>query len=156
MTKLYSVCLTYEEVEYGCIPERNLFHSIFQKKTDSHGIRVKPIFNPDKVHISEAGTLKLCNDWEYIPGKNEGHIAEKDIRNMKDFFKKYQVLFAAVWEGELQEGDLVDYFQGALDFDSLVESLECYHKYSEELSECMNVEDLEQVVRQYNIFNMND
>ena len=137
-------------------PGAQPFSFYFSEKTDTHGIRVKPVFNPDKVHISEAGTLKLCDDWEYIPGRNEGHIAEKDIRNMKDFFKKYKVLFAAVWEGESQEGDLVDYFQGALDFDSLVESLECYHKYSEELSECLNVEDLEQVVRQYNIFNMND
>lgn len=137
-------------------PGAQPFSFYFSEKVDNHGIRVKPVFNPDKVHISEAGTLKLCDDWQYISGKNEGHISEKDVRKMKDFFKKYKVLFAAVWEGELQEGDLVDYFQGVISFDTLVESLECYLQYSEELSECINVSDLEQVVRQFNIFNMND
>lgn len=137
-------------------PGAQPFSFYFSEKTDTHGIRVKPVFNPNKVHISEVGTLKLCDDWEYIPGKDEGHISEKDVKKMKDFFRKYKVLFAAVWEGELQEGDLVDYFQGVIDFDTVVESLECYLKYAIELSECINVDDLEQVVRQHDMFNMND
>ena len=45
-------------------PGMQPFSFYFSEKSDNHGIRVKPLFNPDKVHISEAGTLKLCDDWE--------------------------------------------------------------------------------------------
>ena len=48
-----------------------------------HSIRVKPVFNPEKLKLSMTGTLKLCDDWEYVRGKDDSSVSEKDIRKMK-------------------------------------------------------------------------
>lgn len=48
-----------------------------------HGIWVKPVFDPERSTISKAGTLKLCDDWEYTPGKDDKSVNDKDICKMK-------------------------------------------------------------------------
>lgn len=45
----------------------------------AHGIRVKPVFNPERLILNKTGTLKLCDDWEYAPGKDDKFVSDKDI-----------------------------------------------------------------------------
>lgn len=54
-----------------------------------HGPRVKPMFNESKLKKSLTGTLKLCDDWEYIPGKDDKDVPASKVSEMKDFFKSY-------------------------------------------------------------------
>lgn len=66
-----------------------------------HGIRVKPIFDPSKMRKNLAGNLELHGDWKYTPGENDRKVSHSKMLRMIDFFRKYKVLFAAVWEEQL-------------------------------------------------------
>ena len=120
----------------------------------SHGIRVKPMFNPEKLISSLTGTLKLCDDWEYIPGKNDEHVSKKDVDQMKQFFKDYIVLFCAVWNEQLQDGVLEDYLRGTVSFSEMLEDLDFYENYSEELKVIKSVSELERFCRKNNLVNL--
>ena len=64
-----------------------------------HGIRVKPVFNPEKLSISSVGNLELHEDWNYTPDPEDQKISAKKKNEMYNFFRTNKVLFAAVWEG---------------------------------------------------------
>lgn len=119
-----------------------------------HSIRVKPVFNSEKLKQSETGTLKLCDDWEYIPGKNDKDVSSDLVRQMKEFFKKYIVLFCAVWDEQLQDSVLEDYFMGSIDFTVMVKDLDFYELFQSELSDIHTVEELENFCRNNNLVNL--
>ena len=75
---------------------------------------------------------------------------------MKDFFRTYKVLFAAVWEEELQEYALEDYLRGLCSWEDMMHEFEFYEEYHQELDQIQNCEELESFVRENNIFSMND
>lgn len=125
-----------------------------ESKEIVHGLRVKPLFNPEKMSIDKAGTLKLHGDWEYIRGEDDKDVSSKDVRNMINFFVEYKTLFAAVWEKELAPDSLYDYFRGVISFSELIQEFEFYTDYSEELDTTNDVRDITDVVRKYNIFNL--
>ena len=119
-----------------------------------HGLRVKPLFNPEKMSIHKAGTLKLHGDWKYIPGEDDKDIDSRSVNNMKNFFKQYKILFAAVWEKVLPPDTLYDYFRGIISFNELIEELEFYTTYKHQLDKIISLVELENFVRSYNLFNM--
>lgn len=117
-----------------------------------HGLRVKPVFNPEHMDISEAGTLKLHGDWKYIRGKNDISVSNKKIKEMKDFFKAYKTLFAAVWEKVLPPDALYDYFRGTTTFEELLTEFDFYD--TGVLTGVSSLDELTNIVRENNLFNL--
>lgn len=122
-------------------------------KDISHGLRVKPIFNPDKMNIANAGTLKLHGDWKYIPGEGDISVSSKKVNEMGEFFKAYKILFAAVWEKVLPPDALYDYFRGTIDFSELLEEFDFYEDYKKELITIKTVTELHDFIDTRNLFN---
>lgn len=118
-----------------------------------HSIRVKPVFNPEKLKRSETGTLKLSDDWEYIPGPNDKDVSQSEIEKMKSFFKDYIVLFCAVWDEQMQDATLQDYLVGNIMFDTLLQDLDFYEEYENELQQIHDVSTLDKFCRENNLVN---
>ena len=132
------------------------FSFYFSSRESSHAIRVKPMFNPNRVSKSAFGTLELHGDWKYTPGPNDKNVSKHQISEMKNFFKKYKVLFAAVWNDVLQENPVINYFQKVISFHELISEFDFYDEYADDLDSIKDIQELEQYVRQHNIFNMWD
>lgn len=139
-----------------CVPHKLPFSFFFSERESSHAIRVKPVFNPNKISKSSFGTLELHGNWEYTPGPDDKNVSNKQIREMKDFFKTYKVLFAAVWEGKLYDVAVQDYFRGVNSWQDLLAEFYFYEDYKSEMKKIMNVAELEAFVRENNLFNMWD
>lgn len=128
--------------------ETNLpFSFYYSPKNSSHGPRVKPILNPQKMRLSDAGTLKLCDDWEFIPGVKDEHFDNKVVNRMKSFFKKYIVLFLLVWEGLADDPALGYYLEGKFTLGDFVETLDFYENYKSDLDNITSVKELEDYCR---------
>lgn len=132
------------------------FSFYFSAQKASHAIRVKVSFNDTKINDDDFGVLELHGDWKFTPGKNDESVSSKDVRKMKAFFRKYKVLFAAAWNKEIHESDIVEFFCKGITFSELLQEFYFYDDYQEEMDKIRNVEELEQFVREYNIFNMWD
>lgn len=130
------------------------FSFYFSGSEGNHSIRVKPMFNPSKLRDNLVGTLKLCDDWEYIPGPNDHAVSQKDIDKMKRFFRKYLVLFAATWDRQIDDGDVYDYLVGDITLPELIECFDFYPEYQEDLDEITTISELEDFCKQNNIVNM--
>lgn len=136
-------------------PKRLNFSFYFSSKDgNSHSIRVKPVFNPEKLIISKCGVLELHGDWEYTPGSDDKSVSNKDIAKMKEFFRKYLVLFCMVWDEQLTDGELEDYLLGLISWEELLSGITFYTEYSKELSEISDVESLESFCREHKLVNM--
>ncbi len=138
------------------IPHKLPFSFYFSARESSHAIRVKPVFNPDRMSKSSFGTLELHGDWKFTPGPDDKNVSQKQIREMKEFFKKYKVLFAAVWEEELPEDSVQDYFKGFITFEELISELYFFDDYKKDMEKVKNIAELESFVRKNNLFNMWD
>ena len=132
------------------------FSFYFSMQKASHAIRVKVAFDPSKVKETDFGVLELHGDWKFTPGRNDTHISDKQIHNMKAFFKKYKVLFAAVWNREIFEDVIVAYFSGNIDFKELLQEFDFYDDHTDEMNKIQDITELESFVRKNNIFNMWD
>ena len=117
-------------------------------------IRVNPVFNPEMLKRSETGTLKLCGDWEYTPGYMDQDVSDDLVQEMKAFFRKYLVLFCAVWDEQMQDAVLQDYFTGKISFDEMLQDLDFYETYSNELSSIRDVQNLEAFCRDNDLVNL--
>lgn len=120
----------------------------------NHGPRVKPSFNPEKLKLSQTGTLKLCDDWKYVPGKEDSRVNSKQVEHMKDFFRAYLVLFCAVWDEVIQDGVVADYLLGSISFREMLQDFEFYEEYKTDLSRIRDVFELENFCRDNNLVNM--
>lgn len=138
------------------VPHSLPFSFYFSRRNSSHGIRVKVVFNPNRLNINECGNLELHSDWVYVPGHNDKGVSSKIKNQMIDFFRKYKVLFAAAWEDVIQEDIIQDYFRGLITWNELIQSFDFYEEYKGDLDKISDVASLEQYVRKCNIFNMND
>lgn len=123
-------------------------------KSIVHGLRVKPVLNPEKMSIDIAGDLKLCDDWEFIPGEPNKKVNPKLKKEMISFFKTYKVLFAAVWEKVLPPDALYDYFRGTIDFDELLSEFIFYEDYRDEMKDIESLDELYSFIDRYNLFNL--
>lgn len=121
-----------------------------------HGIRAKIIWNPSKAPYSADGYMELHGNYDYIVGSHKYKPSEKEIKIARDFFKKYKVLFAAVWENVLYDGDLQDYFRGRIDFKQLLTLFNLKGKNYYNVNHCKTIKELETCICKNKIFNMND
>lgn len=149
------LCMANVRGKYVVNPGKLKFSFYFSSDDGiTHGIRVEPVFNPEKMLKSMTGTLKLCDDWNYIPGPNDNAVSSKDVNDMKRFFRKYLVLFCMVWDEQLQDGVLEDYFKGTASFREMLEDISFYNEYSEYLDKIDNVDQLESFCRMNKLVNM--
>lgn len=119
----------------------------------SHGPRVKPMFNESKLISSLTGTLKLCDDWNFVPGINDKDVKADKISDMKDFFRNNIVLFCAVWDEQMQDATLEDYFKGDITFQEMIADLDFYEKYRDDLVKISNVSQLDEFCRKNQLVN---
>lgn len=121
-------CMSNVRGIYVKNPHELNFSFYFSGKKGDHEIRVKPLFNNRRMISSKAGTLMLHSDWKFIPGKDDKKVDSKDIEAMKEFFRKYLVFFCMVWDEQLPDPELADYFEGRVDLFELLEQFEDYDK----------------------------
>ena len=141
--------------------ERLLFSFYFSSKEDvhgRHGIRVKIQWNPSKIISKDAdGYLELHGDYDYVSGSHRYTPTSRELGIARDFFRRYKVLFSAVWEGKLHQNDLQHYFEGTLDWKHMLSAFDNVgEKGYYYINHCKNIQELEEIVRVYGIFNMND
>ncbi len=117
-----------------------------------HGIRVKIFPNREKFRNKGSFFMKLHGD--YSAGDNK--MDSEDLNNVRDFFRKYKVLFAGAWEEQIIEDDITAYLRGRIDLHELIEDMYVYEDYKDVLDPVSSIEEFEQVVRDNKIFNMND
>lgn len=118
-----------------------------------HGLRVKPVFNPEKISIDKTGTLKLHGDWEYIPGEDDVDVSSRDVRKMKAFFATYKILFSAVWEKVLPHDAVEDYFRGHINFEDVLKEFYFYDDFRDDLDIIETFDDLTDFVETNKLFN---
>lgn len=134
--------------------EKNVpFSFYYSPMNSSHGPRVKPVLNPEKMNLDDAGTLKLCDDWEFVPGAKDTRPSRKLVKEMKDFFHKYLVLFLLVWDKKVDDPMLEDYFRGDISLKEFIQDIVFYDEYKEVLDEIDSVEKLEEACRRNNLVN---
>lgn len=142
--------------------EKNLPFSFFfsSKKAvrGTHGIRVKILWNPSKAPADADGFLELHGDYAYIPGSHKYEPNAKELSIARKFFKKYKVLFSAVWEDVLYDpSQLVMYFYGKISWKELMKQFDTGNSdWNFYIQTTDNIKELEQLVREENMFNMND
>lgn len=134
------------------------FSFYFSDKTEcNHGLRVKVSWNSEKLTGGFDGYFELRGPLRYISGIHSKTPPAKDFLDAKRFFKKYKVLFAAVWELKLDPQVIQDYFRAFIDINELVTSFEnVTEEQNTLLSQATDLISLEKIVREHNIFNMND
>lgn len=131
------------------------FSFYFSDRTKcNHGIRVKVQWTLEKVSGSPDGYFELHGDYKYRQSKDsDKHPSSKDISDARDFFKKYIVLFQAVWNMKLEEDDLVDYFRGFISLKDLIDKFENISNYDKEkIREAETILELEEIISKNNIF----
>ena len=134
--------------------EQNIpFSFYYSPRNSSHGPRVKVLFNPDRMRQNLAGTLKLCDDWLFVPGKDDLNVSNSKIASMKQFFRKYLILFLLVWENLLDDPDPEDYFRGDIDLHKLITLIDFYPEFAKEMDEIKSISELEDFCRKNNLVN---
>lgn len=130
----------------------------------SHGVGVKLLWNPSRAPHEADGYMELHGNYDYIQASKTKPSA-KELDTARSFFRKYKVLFAAVWEGCLDSADVQNYFRGDLRFkellgsfwwDNLSGSARVRYLHQARITHCQSLEDLERLVRKYKMFNMKD
>ena len=124
-----------------------------------HGIRVKICWNREKIGLDLLdGVLELHGNYQYISKNRPNVVPDRyDLDTARYFFKRYKVLFSAVWENKLDENNLVAYLTKRITFEDLLNSFEDINEeYIEIITKAKNIKELESIVRKFNVFNMND
>ena len=124
---------------------------------NQHGIRLKVLWNPSKAPASADGYMELHGDYGYTVNSHKYKPTARELKTLGDFARKYKILFAAVWEEKLYDGDLQDYLKGRISFKELLTKFyDISEKQYYHLNHAKNLQELEEIVRKYKIFNMND
>lgn len=95
----------------------------FDPKTDKikHAIRVKICWDIARFNEKTSCSLALHGEYKYKHSPKASRVSKKRVDNAIEFFKHRKVLFAAVWEGCLEIGDLYDYLCEDLSFEQLLD-----------------------------------
>lgn len=134
----------------------SLFISSKEAVHEAHGIRVKVLWNPNKMTSTPDGQLELHGDYEYKVFSHKYKPTAKELQTLKDFCKQYKVFFSAIWEGRLDATDFVHYLEGLITYPELVSSFDLKGKDYYLVNHCKDVFELEHCVRDNKIFSMND
>ena len=142
------------------IEDRLPFSIYFSTKStvhNQHGIRLKVLWNPSRASASADGYIELHGNYTYTISSHKYKPTAKELAILRNFARKYRILFVAVWEEKLYDGDLQDYFRGIINFKEL---LSRFYDISEKqyyyINHANNLTELEEVVREYKIFNMSE
>ena len=96
---------------------------------------------------------------------NDTYANAHSFKIMMDFFHTYHVLFCAVWDGNLSDAVLEDWFRGEITWDALIEQFDFYEEYSDKWKEFQSkvsdktklpVEILTDFCRKYQLVNLRD
>ena len=135
------------------VPHKLPFSFYFSTQQGQHEIRVKVVLDPSHMRISKAGTMKLCDDWTYTQGPDDKFVDQKTISAIKEFFRTYLILFAAVWDNQLDETAVQDYFQGEITLNDLIRELDFY---TEDMDSIQTIGELEDYCRKYHLVDLID
>lgn len=142
------------------IEHRLPFSFFFSSKGTVHGthaIRIKVCWNPSKYYSSADGYIELHGEYKYVVSSHKYKPTSKELSILRDFVRKYKVLFAAVWEEKLDPNALQNYFAGQIKLKELISKFQdVTEKQYYELNHATNLQELEEVVRKTKAFNMND
>ena len=154
---LEMACIRGVDIKVEKIP----FSFYFSNKEDvygRHGIRAKVQWSPIRIRSRDAdGYLELHGDYDYISGSHKYKPTGKELTEAREFFKKYKILFAAVWEDKLHQNDLQHYFEGSINWKELLSKFDGVgEKGYYNINHCNSLEELEACVRKHKLFNLND
>ena len=122
-----------------------------------HAIRVKVLWNPNKMTSSPDGQIELHGDYEYKGFSHKYKPSEKEIFTLRNFCKKYKIFFSAIWESKLDSNDFIDYLRNIIQFNELLTKFDnVSEKHYYLINHCKSIEELEKCIRDNKIFNMND
>ena len=131
------------------------FSFYFSKKSGmQHGIRAKIKWNRDSFRGAEDGYMDLHGQYDYVQSEHGEAVSETEISKARDFFMKYKVLFAAVWERRLDAWKVQFYFNGEISFDELKREFKDIPE--DILKDAKTIADIEDIVRKNKLFDMND
>ena len=134
------------------------FSFYFSDKTEcNHSIRVKIKWNKQKI-MELDGYMELHGDYQYVASSNASYTpSAKEIKTAQKFFKKYKVLFAAVWEKILEPYYIQEYLRGNIQLYEVIDGMELSDpQHTMRLWRVDKIYQLEQLVREWEMFNMND
>lgn len=156
-------------MEMACVrgidarPKQLPFSFYFSNKSavhNQHGIRVKIQWNGTKIKSKNAdGYFEIHGSYpyEYVEGSHKYKPTEKEKDLAREFIRKNKVLFAAVWEEVVDENDVRKYFEGEISWRGLMKRFDTESSdWNFYIQTTDNVKELEQLVREENMFNMND
>lgn len=137
------------------------FSLYFSRKSASrHAIRVKVYWGRERLNDDMCGYIELHGNFSYSQNpKQKYKPTVKMVCSLRDFVKKYKVLFSAVWEDVLGEYSVQDYLCGRIDFCELVSEFyidKIGDSNYKKLIEVRSLPELDSVVRKNNMFDMND
>mgnify|MGYP001075707804 CR=1 FL=1 len=143
-----------------CVTDKIPFSFYFSSKDDvPHPIRLKIKWNREKIGKDLDGYFELHGNYEYVHSTDADakKPSSKELEVARQFIKKYKVLFCAVWEGKLDQDDLASFFKGRVKLRDLLSYLEgiSENEYYA-INHCHTLEEIEQCVRELDIFNMWD
>ena len=125
------------------------------KQGNKHDIRIKFIFNPERIIMSKAGVLRLHGNWEVMEGDESDRLGAKQIRLLKDFFREYLILFILVWDEFMQEGVVQEYFEGRADLSDILDDIDFGYPTANLLvRKSTSIADLETICRDNNLVDM--
>lgn len=124
----------------------------------AHGIRVKILWNPSKMGPDSDGYMELHGNYDYISNPKRYKPSQDEINLARDFFKRYKVLFAAVWEDVIQDPSQVTmYLYDKISWKELMEQFDTGNSnWNFYIQTTDNIKELEQLVKEENMFNMNN
>lgn len=123
---------------------------------ESHAIRVKVLWNPEKMTATPDGQLELHGDYNYTVYSHKYKPTSKELRSLINFCKKYKVLFSAIWECKLDPNDFIYYLQNRESLAELLSTFNLKGKDYYNVNHCSSIEELERCVRENKIFSMHD
>lgn len=134
----------------------SLFISSEKAVRGVHAIRVKVLWNPNKMTATPDGELQLHGSYDYKVYSHKYKPTSSELSLLKNYCKKYKVLFAAIWESILDPTDFIHYQEGLINFKELLTKFDLSGKNYYLVNHCNNVEELESCIRENKIFNLWD
>lgn len=112
-------CMSNLRGKNVCVPHKLSFSFYFSQRESSHAIRVKPVFNPNKISLSRLGSLELHGDWKYTPGPDDINVSNKQISDMKFFSKPIKCCLQLYGKMNFQKTLYMIILEGLYHFPSL-------------------------------------
>lgn len=120
---------------------------------NTHGIRVKIYPNRERYQPDNISELELHGQYML---HNTANINTDVVKCAKEFFRKYKVLFAGVWEKVLIEENITGYIKNRASLQDIIEESYLTEEQQRILDHVKTIDEFERLVRQHQMFNMND